>query len=467
MVDPRLSNLRGASRRDFLRWSGTLAAALGLDRARFLNVLSDTAGVAMADGASCATTARSVHFVGGNGGLSNFSLIFPQVAIAQGAAANPNFAFHAPGMATMAAGTNQPLAYAPESPFQKQGPTKQMTMFMAGSNETHTTAPVTAATVSSSSGMISAVAAIQAANPTLLPVIGVTPLVYGVAPGSPAIAQVADSAGLVGLFNSQASQTLLATPQNASLHEAYYKAFVGLNAAAGRASMQPSLDTGKVAANLLGRNLASALTPTAQDDINYGINSGSATKFVEIAHCLCTGVKAFKLGLTSCVIFPAMLDDPHDMFDSGNALAQMTAQTLGQIITAFMNDCAAAPDPSCSSQSLADSIIFTIHGDTTKDPTTRSGWPDGTVGNSNTLYVYGNGFLKTGWFGDIGFSGGQATMDGWDPTTGASVPGQASSMTAAPAAAAVLYAVSKGDSERVEDFYTGPSINGVINLTQE
>jgi hypothetical protein len=466
MVDPRLQNLRGSGRRDFLRWSATLAAVLGLDRARFLNALSDSAGVAMADGASCASTARSVHCVAGNGGLSNFTLLFPQVAIAQGSAANPSFAIANPGKTTMAAGTDMPLAYDINSPFQKLGPTKQMTMFMSGGNETHTTAPVSAATVSSSSGMLSAVAAIQAANPTLLPVIGVTPNVYGVAPGSPAIANVANSAGLVGLFNSQASQTLLKTPQNAALHEAYYKAFLGLNAAAGRSTMISPLDTGKVACNLLGRNLASALTPTAQDDQNYGITSGiaTATKYVEIAHSLCTAVKAFALGLTNCVIFPGMLDDPHPMFANGLMLAQETEMALSQILTAFMNDCANTPDPSCSSQSLADSIIFTIHGDTTKDCRTQEGWPDGTAGNSNTLYVYGNGFLKTGWFGGIDASG---NVSGWDPTTGASVPGQASSVTSAPAAAAVLYAVSKGDSRRVEDFYTGPALTGVINVTQQ
>jgi hypothetical protein len=466
MVDPRLQNLRGSGRRDFLRWSGTLAAVLGLERSRFLNVLSDSAGVAMADGASCATTAPTVCFNGGNGGLSNFTLLFPQVAIAQGSAANPSFAIANPGKTTMAAGTDMPLAYDVDSPFQKQGPTKQMTMFMSGSNETHTSTPVSAATVSSSASMIAAIAAIQSANPTLLPVIGVTPNVYGVAPGAPAIANVANSAGLVGLFNSQASQTLLKTPQNASLHEAYYKAFLGLNAAAGRATMVSSLDTGKVAANLLGRNLASALTPTAQDDVNYGVSSGlgTATKFVEIAHSLCTAVKAFKLGLTNCVIFPAMLDDPHGMFANGLMLAQQTEQVLSQIITAFMTDCANTPDPSCSSQSLADSIVFTIHGDTTKDCMTQAGWPDGTRGNSNTLYVYGNGFLKTGWFGGIDASG---NVSGWDPTTGASVPGQASSMTSASAAAAVLYAVSKGDARRVEDFYTGPALTGITNVTQQ
>jgi hypothetical protein len=466
MADPRLQNLRGSGRRDFLRWSATLAAALGLERSRYLNVLSDHAGVAMANGASCPTTNRSVHLVAGNGGLSNFTLIFPQVAVAMGAAANANFAIANPTKMTMATGTDQPMAYDPSSPFQKQGPTKQMTMFMAGTNETHTTTPTSAATVSSNSAMLAAVAAIQSANPTLLPVIGVTPNVYGVAPGSPAMASVGDSAGLVGLFNSQASQTLLKTPQNAALHEAYYKAFLGLNAAAGRATMLDPLNTGKVACNLLGRNLASALTPTAQDDANYGVNSGiaTATKYVEIAHSLCTAVKAFKLGLTNCVIAPAMLDDPHPMFSNGLQLAQETAAALGQIFTAFMTDCANTPDPACSGATLADSIIFTIHGDTTKDPLTQAGWPDGTEGNSNTLYVYGNGYLKTGWFGGIDASG---NVSGWDPTTGAAIPGQASSMTAAPAGAAVLYAISQGDARRVEDFYTGAALTGVTNVTQQ
>ncbi len=32
------------------------------------------------------------------------------------------------------------------------------------------------------------------------------------------------------------------------------------------------------------------------------------------------------------------------------------------------------------------------------------------------------------------------------------------------AAAAVLYAVSKGDMRRVRDFYTGAAIDGVVNL---
>ncbi len=460
-MDPRLKDLRGPGRRQFLKWSATVAAVLGLERSRYLTLLGDQAGTAMADNGACGSTNRSVHLVAGNGGLSNFTLLWPQVAIAMGS--DPNFAFHAMGKATTVQGTDKPLVYAPESPFQKLPSTKQVTAFMAGANETHTNVPESASMISAGVGMIAAVAAIQSANPTLLPVIGVNPVVFGVAPGAPSVATVASADGLVGLFNSAASKTLLAAPANASLHEAYYKAFVGLNAAAGRSTFASSLNTGKVAVNLLGKNLSDQLKPTAQDDANYGIDAGTATKFVEIAHALMTGVKAFRLGLTSSLIIPAMRDDPHGMFAGGDQMAVQTAATLGRILDAFMADCAKTPDPSCTSKSLADNLVLTVHGDTTKDPTQRSGWPDGTPGNSNTLYVFGNGYLKTGWFGNID---AQGNASGWDPTTGKDVNGQASSVTSMSAAAAVAYAVAKGDMRRVEDFYSGPVLSGVVNAAQ-
>ena len=81
-MDQRLKELRGTGRRDFLRWSATVAAVLGLERSRFLNVLGDSAGVAMADQAACPTTNRSVHLVAGNGGFAWFQLLFPHVAVA-------------------------------------------------------------------------------------------------------------------------------------------------------------------------------------------------------------------------------------------------------------------------------------------------------------------------------------------------------------------------------------------------
>src|SRR5437762_299077 len=120
-------------------------------------------------------------------------------------------------------------------------------------------------------------------------------------------------------------------------------------------------------------------------------------------------------------------------------------------------------DPVCTSKTLADGIVMTVHGDTPKTPFNRNGWPDGTPRNSNWIYVYGNGYLKTGWFGGID---GAGNVTGWDPATGNDVPGQQSAVTAQAAAAAVAYAISRGDMARVQDFYRGGSIAGVINATQ-
>jgi len=459
MSDQRLKDLRGNSRRDFLRWSATVAAVLGLERARFLNVVSDTAGVALADQAACPTTMRSVHLVAGNGGLAWFTQLFPQVDVAMNGGTNS--AFYALGKAKNAAGTTKPLVYAPDSPFQTLGPTKQITAFMAGNNETHTSTPQSAATIATGTGMIAAIAAIQQANPTLLPVIGINPITFGTAPGAPGVATVANSAGLVDLFNSAASRTLLQTPTASALNDSYYRTFLSLNAAAGRQTLAAPGNTGKTAANLLGKNLSSQLIPTSADDARYGV-VGAQTNIVEIAHALCTAVKAFKLGLTSAVIVPAMRDDPHGAFNNMTQLAA-NVKALGTAFDAFMKDCAAIPDPSGCGKMLSDGVVFSIHGDTPKDPTNRNGWPDGTPNNSNWMYVYGNGFLKTGWFGGVSAA---RTVSGWDPATGNTVAGQGSGTTAMPAAAAVAYAVAKGDMRRVQDFYRGAAIDGVVNAVQ-
>ncbi len=459
MADQRLKDLRGKSRRDFLRWSATLAAVLGLERSRFLDVLSDTAGVAIADQAACATTMRSVHLVAGNGGLAWFTQLFPQVDVAMNG--GQNSAFYALGKAKNASGTTKPLVYAPESPFQTLSPTKQISAFMAGNNETHTSTPQSAATIATGTGLIAAIAAIQQANPTLLPVIGINPITFGTAPGAPGVATVANSAGLVDLFNSAASRTLLQTPTAAALNDSYYRTFLSLNAAAARATLVEPGNTGKVAANLLGKNLSSELTPSAADLTRYGLN-GAPTNVMEIGKAMCTAVKAFKLGLTSSVIIPAMRDDPHGAFNNMSQL-QANVTALGKIFDAFMADCAGIPDPSGCGQNLDKGVVFTIHGDTPKDPTNRNGWPDGTPNNSNWLYVFGNGFLKTGWFGNVSAA---RTVTGFDPTTGKDVPGQGSGVTAAPAAAAAAYAVAKGDMRRVQDFYRGAALDGIINAQQ-
>jgi hypothetical protein len=77
------------------------------------------------------------------------------------------------------------------------------------------------------------------------------------------------------------------------------------------------------------------------------------------------------------------------------------------------------------------------------------------------MYVLGAGYLKSGWFGGIRRDG---TVMGWNPTTGEETTSMNSSQTAEPAAAAVAYAVARGDMRRVGDFYRGVDIAGVINL---
>src|ERR1700734_1556374 len=127
-ADPRLKNLRGSGRRDFLRWSSVVAAALGLERANFLNVLNDRGGTALADGASGATTMKSVHLIGDNGGLSWFTQPFPYPGTAK--AGRAGAAVYVPPTAIPAAATDMPSVYTPSSPFQKLPKGKQMTTFV-------------------------------------------------------------------------------------------------------------------------------------------------------------------------------------------------------------------------------------------------------------------------------------------------------------------------------------------------
>ena len=75
------------------------------------------------------------------------------------------------------------------------------------------------------------------------------------------------------------------------------------------------------------------------------------------------------------------------------------------------------------------------------------------------MWVFGASQLRAGWFGQMK---GDGTVETFDPTTGANVAGGSSAAMAGPAGAAVLYAVAKGDMRRVQDFYRGPAIDGLV-----
>ncbi|MEZ4293550.1 MAG: hypothetical protein R3B70_01140 [Polyangiaceae bacterium] len=458
MVDDRLKNLEGRSRRNFLRWATAAGAALAVDRANVLNVISDSGGTALADEGSCALTMRSVHIVAGDGGFAWFQLLWPHIDIAR--SNNQGFAFHAFGKSVKAQDTDKDFELTPEAPWQDLDKGKRITAFMAGTNQTHTPTPGSAAQLGGGTGMLAACASIQRSTPSLLPVIGVNPVNFGNAKGAPDIATVGDADGLVQLFNSAASREILSVPQDAAMYEAYYKAFLGMNKAAARSTMQRPLRVGKTAANFLGQNLAKDLEPTADDLMRFGINAGTPNKLSQIGRILITASKAFKKGLTQSVILPAMRDDPHGAFQNMGTLNSTVAQ-LGKMLDQFLKDLGEEQDPLCSTRTIADDVVITVHGDTPKDPRNNNGWPDGTPANSNWLYAMGNGYLKTGWFGGVRANG---NVDGFDPSTGNTVPGQSSDATSASAGAAVAFAVAKGDMKRVQELYNGPSLDGIVNI---
>src|SRR4029079_3005850 len=116
MVDSRLKELRGPGRREFLRWSATVAACLGLERARFLNVLGDTAGTALAATAACSSTNRHIHVVDGNGGLANWTQAFPFTKVI--GSTNAAYSHYALGKGVAATGYDKLYSYGPDSPWQ-------------------------------------------------------------------------------------------------------------------------------------------------------------------------------------------------------------------------------------------------------------------------------------------------------------------------------------------------------------
>lgn len=449
---------RSLGRRSLIKWSLAAGAALGLPQWKVFEVLEMTGGKALAEEASCAISNRSVHIVAGSGGFAWFQLIWPHNDIA--AARNDNFAWHAIGMERMAEGTHRPLTLGPESPWQTAPGRLQVTALMAGVNQTHTRTPDSNMSLAMNTGLLGACAAIQTANPTLTPVIAIDDVPFLAANGAPRISRVGSAGDVVALFNSAASRAggLLRERRSSELYSATYSAWMSLRAAAAQTTMRNGVQTGTTSARLLGTNLADALQITDADRMRYGIDGSSRRQNRELAESLIVTAKAFKHGLTSMVVIPAFRDDPHGAFGDMGSL-QRTVQQLGRTLDAFYEDLAAVEDPTCQGQTLAGTTVMSVHGDTPKNPRERGGWPDGTPNDANWVYVRGAGHLKTGWFGGVTRSG----VIGWNPTTGAESGDISSAATSNAAAAAVLYAVARGDNRRVQDFYRGADIGGIAN----
>jgi hypothetical protein len=444
---------REISRRALIKWSVAAGAALGVSRAKVFEILEKTAGKDVARAAAANATTRSVHLIAGNGGAAWWQLLWPHNDVA--AANNPNFAWHRPGESTLVAGTDKPLTVGPDTPFRDLVATKQMTVFQCGNNETHTAVPTTVLSLNGNN-IISIASALQAASPSVIPMITIGVADAGTAPGAARPANVGNADGIVNLFNSAASRAggLLANPADAQLYKAHFDAFAQLNRAAERSTQRASYQTASSAAAFLGTNLAAKLQITPEDLTRYGIDGTTRANVRDIGRAFIVAVKAFKMGLTNAIALPAMRDDPHGAFADGSAMS--VPPMLKKVFDGFMNDLKATVDDN-TNQVLADDTIITICGDTTKSPTARGGWPDGTPNNSNVMWVYGAGHLKTGWFGGTtrnnvaqGFdaAGNTAAYNGTN--------------TARYALASVAYAVAKRDERAISTFANGLTIGGVF-----
>jgi hypothetical protein len=464
---------REVSRRALIKWSLAAGAALGVSRARILEVLEGTAGKRTALAAAAMPNKRSVHIRAGTGGLAWFTLMWPHNDIAAGNKANAALAGR--GQFSLAPNTDKPLTIGPNTAFRTLPGAQQITAFVAGTNETHTPTPLSINKSVNSGSLFAITSVLQSDNPAVVPVITVGDLDFGSTPGAPLPSKVETADGIVGLFNSAASQShqLLSTSTHADLYRAQYATLAALNRASNLSTTRVPYHTARNAASFLGKNLADKLSfRPGVDDVAYGMTAAEYTaisndpatsnrkdKVTAFGRTLAATAKAFELGLTSSVIMPGINDDPHGAFGSGGTLtadAQNVITTVKRMLDAFMADLGARHDP-VSGEVLANDLVMTIEGDTPKTPIDFSGWQDPTPGDANWMYVLGGGKLRTGWFGGMDRNGNVA---GFDPATGGTATANPN-LQAQVAVAAVAYAISRGNLARVQEFARA-EISGVV-----
>lgn len=449
---------RDLTRRALIKWSVATGAALGVSRSKVFDILEGTAGRDVAFAAADNAFTRSVHIVAGNGGLAWFQLLWPQVEVAM--ANNNNFAWHKPGQASLVQGTARPLAIGPDTPWATLPAGRQVTAFTCGANETHTRNPTSTVGLNGAN-IFSVASALQAGVPSVIPLVAIGNVDVGTAPGAARPAAVQNADGIVQLFNSAASRAggLLSVTDDAALYKAHYDAFIQLNRAADRSTTKASYLTGQGAAQFLGTNLAAKLEITDADLQRYGINGSTRGNVAAIGRAFIVAVKAFKMGLTNSIVLPAMNDDPHGAFADGSV--DTVPGQLKAVFDGFMNDLVATTDDN-TLKALADDTVITIHGDTTKTPLNRGGWPDGTPGNTNVVWVYSAGHLKSGWFGQVKANG---DAEGFN-AQGAAAPYN-SGQTATYAMASIAYAIAKRDERAISTFANGLTIANVFGNPKE
>jgi len=195
------------------------------------------------------------------------------------------------------------------------------------------------------------------------------------------------------------------------------------------------------------------------DLTRYGVTGATPNNVKAVAQTLIVAVKAFQMGLTNSVVMPFMNDDPHPAFADGRSTS--IPPQLKMIFDAFMTDLKSTTD-SVTNTVLSDDVVITITGDTPKTAVNNNGWGDGTPGGSNLAFVYGAGYLKTGWFGGISRTG---TVTGYDGAANNATYN--ATMTAKYMLASVAYAIAKADERAISPFANGVPISGIFGTPKQ
>jgi hypothetical protein len=403
---------------------GLLLGAVGCSQLLGIDDLGGPSDATTSDGAKLdapgpaaeCKAQRVVHLVGGSGGLAWFTLAWPAPPVIIGF--QPTFAYDDPTKA-------KDITIEPGHPlfarrigagaiWEGLGQDPHPSVFVAGNNETHTNSPVSIVE-SSPSALVAAGATIQVSLAPTIRVLGfVRADSYGTAPGAPMPVVVMDVDGAIAALSAMGG-------------------------------IPPAVEQ--------------QLRPSAAQLANY-IPPGAVPAEVALGTQLAFTANAFRLGLIGTVIMPAYDDDPHGAFAAGGN-ATPRANELATVLNAFYRDLSASSELTCGHNgnflSLADNTVLVVMGGTPKNSFDNNGWPDGTPGNANLMYVRSNGFLRPGWFGQLQ----PGTRTNFNPTTGAldGSTGVAASTTAAVAGA--LYAIARGDKITVTSF-TGAPFDGLI-----
>ena len=122
MADYKLKGLRGEQRRRFLKMMGVAAAAVGLERSRFLNYLADEGGHGLAEAATNSGQ-RALGVTCGNGVFAWFQQLWPCPDVAATALAQSGFGSQSAYLYTTGHGYAGPAGFmkttAEGKPFTK------------------------------------------------------------------------------------------------------------------------------------------------------------------------------------------------------------------------------------------------------------------------------------------------------------------------------------------------------------